>query len=145
MVFSTFEKIIGPEAPYGYLLSRHMGSELQRQFLLRAFRLSPIRQKAIARLYSNGRIDQHLQVLRRRLKDGKEQMTRLLQERLGDTLQFVEPPGRRDDLAAFAAPGRHESGVSASAQAAGGRCPRRTVQPARLARATLALEPWLWQ
>jgi DNA-binding transcriptional MocR family regulator len=93
MVFSTFEKIIGPEAPYGYLLSRHMSSELQRQFLLRAFRLSPIRQKAIARLYSNGRIDQHLQVLRRRLKDGKEQMTRLLQERLGDALQYVEPQG----------------------------------------------------
>ncbi len=54
-----------------------MSSELQRQFLLRAFRLSPIRQKAIARLYSNGRIDQHLQVLRRRLKDGKEQMARM--------------------------------------------------------------------
>ena len=93
MVFSTFEKIIGPEAPYGYLLSRHMSSELQRQFLLRAFRLSPIRQRAIARLYSNGRIDQHLQVLRRRLKDGKEQMARMLQERLGDALQFVEPQG----------------------------------------------------
>ena len=93
MVFSAFEKIIGPEAPYGYLLSRHMSGELQRQFLLRAFRLSPIRQKAIARLYSNGRIDQHLQVLRRRLKDGKDQMTRLLQERLGDALQYVEPQG----------------------------------------------------
>jgi DNA-binding transcriptional MocR family regulator len=93
MVFSSFEKIIGPEAPYGYLLSRHMSSGLQRQFLLRAFRLSPIRQKAIARLYSNGRIDQHLQVLRRRLKDGKEQMTRMLQERLGDALQYVEPQG----------------------------------------------------
>ncbi|MDZ5436018.1 PLP-dependent aminotransferase family protein [Pseudomonas fluorescens] len=93
MVFSTFEKIIGPEAPYGYLLSRHLGAALQRQFLLRAFRLSPIRQKAIARLYSNGRIDQHLQLLRRRLKDSKVQMIQLLCERLGDALQFVEPEG----------------------------------------------------
>jgi DNA-binding transcriptional MocR family regulator len=93
MVFSTFEKIIGPEAPYGYLLSRHLSAELQRHFLLRSFRLSPIRQKAIARLYSNGRIDQHLQVLRRLLKERKGHMSQLLQERLGDALQFVEPQG----------------------------------------------------
>jgi len=93
IVFSTFEKIIGPEAPYGYLLSRHLRDELQRHFLLRTFRLSPIRQKAIARLYGNGRVDQHLQVLRRRLKDSKTQMTQLLQERMGDALQFVEPHG----------------------------------------------------
>ncbi|UZE15061.1 PLP-dependent aminotransferase family protein [Pseudomonas sp. B21-053] len=93
IVFSTFEKIIGPEAPYGYLLSRRLGEELQRHFLLRAFRLSPIRQKAIARLYSNGRIDQHLQVLRRLLKDRQVQMIHLLHERLGDALQPVEPQG----------------------------------------------------
>lgn len=93
VVVSTFEKIIGPEAPYGYVLSRHLGAEWQRQFLLRAFRLSPIRQKAIARLYSNGRIDQHLHSLRRRLKDSKLQMSQQLEERLADALQFVEPEG----------------------------------------------------
>ncbi|RON51973.1 aminotransferase-like domain-containing protein [Pseudomonas frederiksbergensis] len=93
IVFSTFEKIIGPEAPYGYLLSRQLGEELQRHFLLRAFRLSPIRQKAIARLYANGRIDQHLQVLRRLLKERQVQMLQLLRERLGDALQPVEPQG----------------------------------------------------
>lgn len=93
IVFSTFEKIIGPEAPYGYLLSRKLGEKLQRHFLLRAFRLSPIRQKAIARLFSNGRIDQHLQVLRRLLKERQVHMIQLLQERLGDALQLVEPQG----------------------------------------------------
>lgn len=93
IVFSTFEKAIGPEAPYGYLLSRHFSADLQRHFLLRSFRLSPIRQKALARLYGNGRIDQHLQVLRRLLKDRKVYMTQLLQERLGDALQFVDPQG----------------------------------------------------
>ncbi|HEF4759902.1 TPA: PLP-dependent aminotransferase family protein [Pseudomonas putida] len=93
IVFSTLEKVIGPEAPYGYLLSRHLSAEWQRQFLLRAFRLSAIRQKAIARLYCNGRIDQHLQTLRRRLNDSKTQMIQLLCERLSDTLQFVEPEG----------------------------------------------------
>jgi DNA-binding transcriptional MocR family regulator len=66
---------------------------LQRYFLLRAFRLSPIRQKAIARLYSNGRIDQHLQVLRRLLKDRQVQMIQLLHEKVGDALQPVEPQG----------------------------------------------------
>lgn len=93
MIFSTFEKIIGPEAPYGYLLSRQMSREWQRHFLLRAFRLSSIRQKAIARLYSNGRIDQHLQLLRRRLRESKVRMTHLLHERMGEALQFVEPQG----------------------------------------------------
>ncbi len=93
IVFSTFEKIIGSEAPYGYLLSRHFSEQLQRHFLLRSFRLSPIRQKAIARLYGNGRIDQHLQVLRRLLKDRKVHMTQLLQERLGDALHVVDPQG----------------------------------------------------
>lgn len=93
IVFSTFEKIIGSEAPFGYLLSRQLRAELQRHFLLRAFRLSLIRQKAIARLYSNGRIDQHLLVLRRLLKERMVLMTQLLQERLPESLHFVEPRG----------------------------------------------------
>ncbi|WP_223484876.1 PLP-dependent aminotransferase family protein [Pseudomonas sp. A-RE-19] len=93
IVFSTFEKIIGPEAPYGYLLSRPLRAELQRYFLLRSFRLSLIRQKAIARLYSNGRIDQHLLVLRRLLRERMGQMTQLFQERLPDALHFIEPRG----------------------------------------------------
>ncbi|MDO7897534.1 aminotransferase class I/II-fold pyridoxal phosphate-dependent enzyme [Pseudomonas citrulli] len=93
IVYSTFEKTIGPEAPYGYLLSRQLTLDLQRHFLLRAFRLSPIRQKAIARLYSNGRVDQHLLVLRRLLRDSAASATQLLHERLGDSLQWPEPQG----------------------------------------------------
>ncbi|MCQ6256612.1 PLP-dependent aminotransferase family protein [Pseudomonas sp. Q11] len=93
IVYSTFEKTIGPEAPYGYVLSRQLTLELQRHFLLRAFSLSPIRQKAIARLYSNGRIDQHLLVLRRLLREGAASTTQLLRERLGDSLQWLEPQG----------------------------------------------------
>ncbi|PBJ25285.1 putative HTH-type transcriptional regulator YjiR [Pseudomonas ogarae] len=93
IVYSTFEKTIGPEAPYGYVLSRQLTLHLQRHFLLRAFRLSPIRQKAIARLYSNGRIDQHLLVLRRLLRESAVSTTHLLRERLGDSLQWAEPEG----------------------------------------------------
>lgn len=93
LVFSTFEKFIGAEAPFGILLSRHWRNELQRHFLLRAFRLSPIRQKAIARLLGGGRLDQHLLVLRRMLKDRRTPLIELLRERLGDALQVVEPQG----------------------------------------------------
>ncbi|VVM46966.1 HTH-type transcriptional regulator NorG [Pseudomonas fluorescens] len=93
LVFSTFEKFIGAEAPFGFLLSRHWRNELQRHFLLRAFRLSPIRQKAIARLLGGGRLDQHLAILRRMLKERRTQLIDLLRERLGDALQIVEPQG----------------------------------------------------
>ncbi|WP_347906184.1 PLP-dependent aminotransferase family protein [Pseudomonas purpurea] len=93
IVFSTCEKLIGPEAPYGYLLSRQLSMELQRHFLLRAFRLSPIRQKAIARLYASGRLDQHLHTLRRLLKERMLMVTQMLRTRLGESLQFVEPQG----------------------------------------------------
>ncbi|VVM57869.1 hypothetical protein PS624_01133 [Pseudomonas fluorescens] len=93
LVFSTFERFIGAEAPFGFLLSRHWRNELQRHFLLRAFRLSPIRQKAIARLLGGGRLDQHLAILRRMLKERRTQLIDLLRERLGDALQIIEPQG----------------------------------------------------
>lgn len=93
LVFSSFEKFIGAEAPFGFVLSHHWRSELQRHFLLRAFRLSPIRQKAIARLLGGGRMDQHLAVLRRMLKERRTQLIQLLRERLGDALQIAEPQG----------------------------------------------------
>lgn len=93
LVFSTFEKFIGAEAPFGFLLSRHWRHELQRHFLMRAFRLSPIRQKAIARLLGGGRLDQHLSVLRRMLKERRTPLIALLRDRLGEALQIVEPEG----------------------------------------------------
>lgn len=91
MVFSTFEKVMGPEAPYGYLLSRHLSTQLQRQFLLRAFRLSSIRQRAIARLYHNGRLDQHLQALRSLLKGHAATMQARLVEHLGERVTYRAP------------------------------------------------------
>ncbi len=93
LVFASFERIMGAEAPFGYLLSRHLGAELQRHFLLRSFRMSPTRQKAIARLYSSGRIDQHLATLRRLLQERMAHMSGLLRERLADSLVFVPPQG----------------------------------------------------
>ena len=91
IVFSSFEKILGSEAPYGYLLSRRMSGELQRQFLLRSFRLSSIRQRAIARLYQSGQIDQHLHTLRQRLREQAEQMAERLEQHLAGQLTYQLP------------------------------------------------------
>jgi DNA-binding transcriptional MocR family regulator len=91
IVFSSFEGRLGSEAPYGYLLSRRMSSELQRQFLLRSFRLSSIRQRAIARLYQSGRIDQHLRTLRQELSAQAAQMSQRLQHHLGDQVHCRTP------------------------------------------------------
>lgn len=91
VVFSSFEKVLGSEAPYGYLLSRRMSGELQRQFLLRAFRLSSIRQRAIARLYQSGRIDQHLRALRLQLRQQAQETEQRLGEHLGDRVAYRAP------------------------------------------------------
>ncbi|WP_397448038.1 PLP-dependent aminotransferase family protein [Pseudomonas sp. NA-150] len=93
LVFSAFDKVIGPEAPYGYLLCKHFVSELQRHFLTRSFCLPPIRQKAIARLYSSGRIDQHIGGLRRLLEERMVQLSGLLHEHTAHSLQFKRPAG----------------------------------------------------
>lgn len=93
IVFSSFEKILGPEAPYGYLLSRCMSNELQRQFLFRGFRLSSIRQRAIARLYHSGRIDQHLRNLRHLLREQAGAVSQRLDEHLGQQVTYRMPAG----------------------------------------------------
>ncbi|AZF42631.1 Transcriptional regulatory protein [Pseudomonas sp. R1-43-08] len=91
IVFSSFEKILGPEAPFGFVLSRQLSRELQRQFLLRAFRLSSIRQRAIARLYESGRYDQHVQTLRQRLREQAQAMGLRLDARLEGRVSYRMP------------------------------------------------------
>lgn len=93
LVFSSLERIDGPEAPYGYLLSRHFSAQLQRHFLLRSFRMPPVRQRAIARLYRKGRVDLHLQHLRRYLQECLHGLARQLQEHLGEQLHLSLPMG----------------------------------------------------
>jgi DNA-binding transcriptional MocR family regulator len=93
LVFSTFDKIIGSEAPFGYLLCRGQIPQLHRLFLERAFRLSPIRQKAIAKLYSSRRIDQHLIALRALLQDRMRCMKGLLLEHVQEQFHIIEPQG----------------------------------------------------
>jgi DNA-binding transcriptional MocR family regulator len=91
LVFSSLEKILGPEAPFGFVLSRQLSRELQRQFLLRAFRLSSIRQRAIAHLYESGRFDQHAQTLRQRLREQAQAMSLRLDARLEGRVSYRMP------------------------------------------------------
>jgi len=93
VVFSTFDKIIGSEAPYGYLLCRRHTKQMQQLFLERAFRLSPIRQKAIAKLFTSRRVEQHVQVLRAMLRERMQYMKSLLEAHGHGWLRIVEPQG----------------------------------------------------
>lgn len=93
LVFSTFDKVIGSEAPYGYVLCRGAGAQLQRLFLERGFRLSPIRQKAIAKLFTSKRIDTHLKALRALLLERMMQLKALLHTHGDDLWRVVEPHG----------------------------------------------------
>ncbi|WP_421557972.1 PLP-dependent aminotransferase family protein [Pseudomonas canadensis] len=93
LVFSTFDKVIGSEAPYGYVLCRACEPQLQRLFLERAFRLSPIRQKAIAKLYTSKRIDAHLHKLRALLHECMIRMKNLLDEYAQGAFEVMTPQG----------------------------------------------------
>ncbi|EPJ84816.1 regulatory protein, GntR [Pseudomonas sp. CFII64] len=93
LIIGSFEKILGAEAPYGYLLSRSFHPQWQQYFLLQAFNLPPLRQKAIARLYSSGRLDQHLGELRRVLEQRMLAMTSLIDQHLGRLLHYETPQG----------------------------------------------------
>jgi DNA-binding transcriptional MocR family regulator len=93
LVFSTFDKVIGSEAPYGYVLCRGCGPQFQRLFLERAFRLSPIRQKAIAKLFTSKRIDAHLHKLRALLHECMIRMKNLLDEYAQGTFEGMTPQG----------------------------------------------------
>ena len=93
LVFSSLERSVGAEAPYAFLLSRQWHGPLLRQFLLRGFRLPPLRQQAVARLYSKGRVDVHLEQLRARMHERLSHLYRQMQVYLGAQLEFQMPAG----------------------------------------------------
>ena len=93
VIIGAFDKSLGPEAPYGYLLCKNPDVQWQRYFLLRAFRLPPVRQRAIARLSGNGRLDAYLKALRDVLVMRMQAMTRQLDERLDGLLRYEVPEG----------------------------------------------------
>lgn len=93
LILGSFDKVLGPEAPYGYLLCKHFDLQWKEYFLLRAFDLPPLRQKAIARLCNNGRLDQHIADLRRVLEQRMHDMGLLMDQHLGRWVRFEMPGG----------------------------------------------------
>jgi DNA-binding transcriptional MocR family regulator len=93
LVLGAFDKLIGLEAPFAYLLSKHSRPLWHQQFLLRSFRLPPIRQKAIARLHASGQLRRHLYGLREVLQERVAALTVWLDEYLGDDLRIHRPQG----------------------------------------------------
>lgn len=93
LVFGAFDKLIGAEAPYGYLLCRGQDGALQRVFLEQAARLSPSRQRAIARLFGSPRFKAHLKQLRLLLHERMQRMGALLAQHCGRQLRVVAPVG----------------------------------------------------
>ena len=93
LILGAFDKVIGLEAPFGYLLSRHSRELWHRQLLLRSFRLPPIRQKAIARLYSSGQMNKHLENLRLSLQERVVDLSIMVDQYLGDEVRFEAPQG----------------------------------------------------
>jgi DNA-binding transcriptional MocR family regulator len=93
LIIGTFDRLIGLEAPFGYLISRHSRDLWHQQFLLRSFRLPLIRQKAIARLCSSGQLDSHLQLLRSALSVRMQTLGAMVEHFLGDDVRFEKPKG----------------------------------------------------
>ncbi|MFA1028655.1 Transcriptional regulator, GntR family [Pseudomonas syringae pv. helianthi] len=93
VIIGAFDKSLGPEAPYGYLLCKTLDAQWQQYFWLRAFELPPIRQRAIARLCSNGRLDRQLMALRETLARRMHSMAQQLDEQTGGTLRYQMPEG----------------------------------------------------
>lgn len=93
LIIGTFDRLIGLEAPFGYLLSRHSRDVWHQQLLLRSFRLPLIRQKAIARLCSSDQLDSHLQLLRSALAARMEVLGAMVERFLGEEVRFEKPQG----------------------------------------------------
>ncbi|MFJ4143034.1 PLP-dependent aminotransferase family protein [Pseudomonas sp. NPDC089734] len=93
LILGSFDKLLGPEAPYGYLLCKALDHQWQQAFLLRSFELAPIRQKAIARLFNGGRLDTHLVELKALLMQRMHMLRQLLDRHLGSLLCHEQPEG----------------------------------------------------
>ncbi|RMO93401.1 Transcriptional regulator [Pseudomonas syringae pv. philadelphi] len=93
VIIGAFDKTLGPEAPYGYLLCSQLEDRWHAGFLLRAFGLPRLRQRAIARLYSSARLDTRLSGLRDVLAERTSAMTQQLNEHAGDALRYEVPAG----------------------------------------------------
>ncbi|MDK2124861.1 aminotransferase-like domain-containing protein [Parachitinimonas caeni] len=93
IVCSSFEKTLGPESSYGYLLSRNWREPLRGEHHASMVRVPALRQRAIAQVLHGKELDRHVQALRKLLAERMHEMTRLLQAVAGDKVRWSEPQG----------------------------------------------------
>lgn len=93
LVVGSLEPWLGGEAPFAYLLTAGAGQPLEAAFQRRALRLSPLRQKALARLLEQGWLDEQLPYLRMQLQQQLWRIDRQVRARLGRHLLAVHPVG----------------------------------------------------
>ncbi|MDE1166151.1 MAG: PLP-dependent aminotransferase family protein [Pseudomonas sp.] len=93
LVLSSFEHTLGGDAPFAYLLSRHFGADLRAAFVRRGFQVPLLRQRAIARLYAAGVVDEHLMRLRASLSLRLEQLSARVKRLLGEQVWVDRPAG----------------------------------------------------
>lgn len=91
LVLGSLEATVGGEAPYAYLLGRHMA--LTEAFAQRAFQLAPMRQQALAQMITSGEVDEHLGRMRVALRERMEQLCQHLRRVLGAQVDFDMPEG----------------------------------------------------
>lgn len=91
LVLAGFDKCIGAEAPFGYLLCRGATPSLAQAFLAQGFRLPSYRQQAVARLLSSGRLARHQGQLIRHLARSRQRMAQLLERHAADCLRLTMP------------------------------------------------------
>lgn len=93
LVMGSLEGMIGAEAPYAYVLSRHPA--VCEAFVRRSFVLPPRRQQAVACLLTRGDVDSHLQQMRDRLQLRMAILCHAVEQHLGSLLAFSVPEGGR--------------------------------------------------
>lgn len=93
LVLGSLEAVVGMEAPYAYVLGRQ--GRLREAFAQRSFVLPPLRQQAVAHLYSRGDIDSHLHHVRGELAAHMAQLCQEVEVQLGAQLTFTCPQGGR--------------------------------------------------
>lgn len=91
LVFASFDKHIGAEAPFAYLLCRGAAATLAEAFYARGVRLPGYRQRAIAQLFGSGRVERHQASLARKLTASATRMVALMKSHAADCLHLSMP------------------------------------------------------
>lgn len=91
LVMGAFEAVIGPEAPYAYVLGQ--GAVLAGAFAERGFRLAPLRLQALAQMLGRGEVETQLVRLRTDLQRRAQCLARALELQFGQRVVLEMPEG----------------------------------------------------